>query len=240
MRFVILLVLAGLIAPAAFAQDEPLRVAVVTGGHGYQKDEFRTLFRSMDGIRCRFVEQEEDYSEFLENVNRRPYDVLVLYNMGQDISEKRKENFMKMLDKGVGLVVLHHAIANFNDWPEYWNIIGARYYLKPIDEPDKKHLRSQYKHDVDFRVKIEDKDHPVTKGIEDFDIKDETYKLYDVWPDNHVLLTTDAPTSEKVIGWTRKYKNSNVCFIQLGHDSQAYFNPAYRKLVLQAIQWSAE
>lgn len=240
MRLMILLALAGLIGPAAFAQNEPLRVAVVTGGHGYEKEDFLTLFRSMGGIRFRLIDPEEDYSQFLENIDEWPYDVLVLYNMAQDISEKRKQNLMKLLDKGVGLVVLHHAIANFNEWPEYWNIIGARYYLKPIDEPGNKHLRSQYKHGVDFHVKIADKEHPVTKGVDDFDITDETYKLYDVWPDNHVLLTTDAPTSEKIIGWTRKYKNSNVFFMQLGHDSEAYYNPSYRKLVLQAIKWAAK
>lgn len=239
MRLVLGLAIVCCLMGAAWSQDE-LRVAVISGGHDFEKEEFLTLFRSIAGIKFRLIEQIEDDSAFLENVDDFKYDVIVLYNMGQQISEARKANFVKLLERGVGLVVLHHAIANFNDWPEYWNIIGARYYLKPIEEAGKEHARSEYQHDVNFRVKIEDKEHPVTKGIEDFDIKDETYKLYDVAADNHVLLTTDAPTSERAIGWTRTYKNSNVCFIQLGHGSDAYFNKAYRQLVSQAIRWSVK
>lgn len=240
MRVLTITAVALLLAGMAFAQTEDLRVAVISGGHDFEKEEFLTLFRSISGIKFRLVEQIEDDSAFLENIDDWKYDVVVLYNMGQNISDKRKENFVKLLEKGVGLVVLHHAIADFNQWPEYWNIIGAHYYLEEVKEAGKEHPRSQYQHDVDFRVKIEDKEHPVTKGIEDFDIKDETYKLYDVAPDNHILFTTDAPTSQKEIGWTKTYKNSNVCFIQLGHGSDAYFNPAYRKLVSQAIRWAAK
>lgn len=241
MRIVTIVLAAAMtLGAAAHAQQQNTSVALITGGHSYEKDEFLTMFRSMHGISFRLLEQNEDDSAFLENIDNWRYDVIVLYNMGQNISEKRKQNFIKLLENGVGLVVLHHAIAAYNEWPEYWNIIGARYYLKEITEPGKEHPRSQYKHDVDFEVTVANKNHPVTQGIDDFEITDETYKLYDVCPQNHVLLTTDEPTSEKVIGWARKYKNARVCFIQLGHDQNAYFNPAYRRLVRQAIQWTAQ
>jgi len=240
MRLFALAAIALLLSAAAFAQTQDIRVAVISGGHDFEKEEFLTLFRSIAGIQFRLIEQTEDDSAFLENIDGFKYDVIVLYNMGQNISDKRKENFIKLLDKGVGLVVLHHAIADFNEWPEYWNIIGAHYYLKEVKDPGIEHPRSQYQHDVEFRVKIQDKEHPVTKGIEGFDIKDETYKLYDVAPDNHILLTTDTPSSQKEIGWTKTYKNSNVCFIQLGHGADAYFNPSYRRLVSQAIRWAAK
>ena len=240
MRLIAIAPIALLFAATAVAQTENIRVAVISGGHDFEKEEFLTLFRSIAGIQFRLIEQTDDDSEFLENIDDFKYGVIVLYNMGQNISDKRKENFLKLLDNGVGLVVLHHAIADFNEWPEYWNIIGAHYYLKEINDPGKEHPRSQYQHGVDFRVKIEDKEHPVTNGIEDFDIKDETYKLYDVATDNHILITADTPTSQKNIGWTRTYKNSNVCFIQLGHGADAFFNPSYRRLVSQAIRWAAK
>ncbi|MCX5770707.1 MAG: ThuA domain-containing protein [Candidatus Hydrogenedentes bacterium] len=238
MRLIALAAIGLFLTAAAFAQSEDIRVAVISGGHDFEKEEFLTLFRSIAGIQFRLLEQTDDDSAFLENIDDFKYDVIVLYNMGQNISDKRKENLITLLDKGIGLVVLHHAIADFNKWPEFSNIIGAHYYLEDVKQPGKEHPRSQYQHDVNFHVKIQDKEHPVSKGIEDFDIKDETYKLYDVAPDNHILLTTDTPTSEKQIGWAKTYKNSNVCFIQLGHGADAYFNPAYRRLVSQAIRWA--
>ena len=38
---------------------------------------------------------------------------------------------------------------------------------------------------------------------------------------------------------SNRYGKSRVAFVQLGHDHFAYENPSYRKLVAQAIQWTA-
>jgi type 1 glutamine amidotransferase len=52
-------------------------------------------------------------------------------------------------------------------------------------------------------------------------------------------LTTDHPTSGKVIAWAHRYKNSPVVYIQLGHGPEAYNNPNYRTLVARSIHWVA-
>jgi type 1 glutamine amidotransferase len=54
-----------------------------------------------------------------------------------------------------------------------------------------------------------------------------------------VLLTTDHPTSDRTIGWVRRFRKAKVCTIQLGHDSKAYANSNYRQLVERAILWTA-
>jgi len=58
-----------------------------------------------------------------------------------------------------------------------------------------------------------------------------------VLPDMHPLLRTSHPLSSKTIAWWHPYGKSRIVFIQLGHDHWAYENPAYRKLVKQAIVW---
>jgi type 1 glutamine amidotransferase len=93
---------------------------------------------------------------------------------------------------------------------------------------------------VDMKVQIADRNHPITKGLGDFTINDETYKLLWHAPDNHVLLTTDETTSDKDLAWTREYGRGKVCTIALGHDGLAYGNPNFKKLVAQAIQWAAQ
>ncbi len=81
-----------------------------------------------------FVEAaQKDHSELFENIGNWDYDVIVLYNMTQTISEKRQKNFKALLEKGVGLVALHHAEGAFNTWEDYRKIIGVRYPLKPQD-----------------------------------------------------------------------------------------------------------
>lgn len=155
--------------------------------------------------------------------------------MTQRISEARRANFLRLLDQGVGLVVLHHAVAAFSEWPEFANIIGAKYYLE--DMPN--HTKSVYKHDVDFTVHVADDQHPVTRGLKDFAVHDETYNNYEVFPDNHLLLTTNEPSSANAVAWVRRYSNANICFIQLGHGPNGFTDPNYQRLVAQAATWAA-
>ncbi|MFH1719361.1 MAG: family 16 glycoside hydrolase, partial [Planctomycetota bacterium] len=197
--------------------NEKLKVVVVTGGHGFEHDPFFKIFDEIKEIS--YVEAfQKDHSELFEDISGWDYDVVVFYNMGQEISPKRQKNFLKLLDKGVGVVALHHTMCAYQGWPEYKNIIGTKYYQKDTTEDGVLHKQGSYQHDLDVVVHVTDRKHPITQGIGDFQIHDETYK--GCWFDagNHVLLTTDHATSDRTIGWTRQYGNSKVCTIQLGHD----------------------
>jgi type 1 glutamine amidotransferase len=217
---------------------EKIKVVVLTGGHGFKKEPFFTLFDGYDDIEYVKAPQK-DYSEIFEDVSGWDYDVMVLFNMTQEISPKRRANFLKLLDQGVGVVALHHSIAAFQSWPEYRKIIGGKYYLKDTLENGVTHKKSAYKHDVKFALQVKDKEHPITRGLSDFTVHDETYKYSEFEPDNHVLLTTDEPSSDEPICWVRTYGKANVCYIQAGHGVSIYADKNYRRLVAQAIRWSA-
>jgi len=218
--------------------DRKTRVVVVTAGHGFDREPFFAMFDSLDNIE--YVEaKQQDESEIFEDISGWDYDVIVLYNMTQRISPKRRGNFIKLLEQGVGLVALHHSIAAFQDWPEYRKIIGARYYLSARVEDGVRHEASTYKHGVDMAVRVEDRTNPVTQCMSDFAIHDETYKNCVFEPDNHVLLSTEEPTSDRSVCWVRRYGKARVCYIQLGHGPGAYRNSNYRRLVSQAISWCA-
>lgn len=220
------------------AKADKIKVVVVTGGHDFEHDPFLALFKGYDDIECVEAAQK-DHSELFEDITGWDYDVIVLYNMTQNISPKRQENFVKLLNKGVGLVAMHHAVGAFQKWPEYRRIIGAKFYLQDTTEDGVTHKQGQYKHGVDFTVHIADTKHPITRGLTNFAINDETYKQCWFADDNHVLLTTDEPTSDKTLASVRKYGKTHVCSMQLGHDSKAYANPAFRQLVAQSIRWCA-
>ena len=80
----------------------------------------------------------------------------------------------------------------------------------------------------------------VTERLKDFEILDETYKGYRLESDNQILLTTDEPLSQKEIGWTRSFQKSKVCYIQLGHDKNAFENHNYKQLIKQSINWAGK
>ena len=222
-----------------FAQKkkDPVRVLLVTGGHGFDREPFYTFINSLPG--CTVAEVKHPKAlEMFRPENRDLYDVALLYDMPASITEQEKNDFMDCLKTGKGMVVWHHAYCSYQEWPEYQNIIGGRYHEKPwTDDQDIVHPASVYRHDVQFRVKVTDKKHPVTKGIKDFDILDETYGKGVVNPGVHVLLATDEPSSTPSIAWTNRYGKSSIVTILLGHDNHAWTNPEFVRLLTQAILW---
>ncbi|HWI58530.1 MAG TPA: ThuA domain-containing protein, partial [Bacillota bacterium] len=185
----------GLAALSVFGAVQPqktgdkIRVLVVTGGHDFEKDPFFQVFKENPDITFQAVEHPKAHV-LLKADAAKQYDVLVLYDMHQEITDEAKADFVARLKEGKGLVVLHHAIASYQQWPEYAKIIGARYYLEPTKIDGVEKARSAYKHDVDFTIQVPGADHPVTRGVKPFKIHDETYRLFDVAKDCQPLLST--------------------------------------------------
>jgi uncharacterized protein len=225
-------------AEPAQQPDGKIRVLVLTGGHGFEKEPFFKLFKDNPDITYQAAEHPNAHA-LLSAEAAKQWDVLALYDMHQGISEAAKADFVARLKEGKGLVVLHHAIANYQDWPEYTTIIGAHYYLAATNINGVAKPRSAYKHGVDFKIHVADTSHPVTRGVKDFEIHDETYKWFDVAKECHPLLTTDEPESNKVVAWTKNYEGARVVYMQLGHDHFAYENPNYQQVLKQAIRWTA-
>lgn len=218
--------------------SKPIRVLIVTGGHDFEREPFFEMFKSFEGITFEEVQHPNAHARLTPEA-ARGYDVVVLYDMWQPISEESQAAFVKLLRNGKGLVALHHSLASYQLWDEYRNMIGGKWYTEKWKQNGVERSPSTFQHDVQFKVHIVDSKHPVTRGIQDFNIRDETYGNFEVLPKVKPLLTTDEPTSNRVIAWAHTYGRSRVVYIQLGHDHYAYENPSYRRLVLQAIRWVA-
>jgi type 1 glutamine amidotransferase len=221
------------------AEAGKTRILLVTGGHDYETNQFVKLFRDNPNLTVLTAAHPKAH-DWLKADAASQYDVLVFYDMWQDISEEAKANLVARLKEGKGLVALHHCLGSYQQWPEYALIIGGKYHLEKHVENGVEKPASTYKHDVDFKVQVADSGHPVTKGLKDFEIHDETYGRFEVRPEAHVLLTTDEPTSTRSIAWAKTYAAARVVYLQLGHDHVAYANPNYQRLVAQAIRWAAK
>ena len=245
--------LAAWMTPEAGAADkaatDKIRVLLVTGGHAFERPQFFKVFEDNKEITFEAVEHpnpkdknapaSDPFAAKVRPDAAKAYDVIVLYDMWQKISDETKADFVALLKGGKGLVVLHHAIANYQEWEEYPKISGARYYLKPTMVNGVEKPRSLWKHDVEMKVRIADPKHPVARGMKDFDIHDESYKGYDIRPEMKPLLTTDQPLNSPTLAWTHTYGKARVVYLQLGHDHFAYENPNFCQLVAQAIRWTA-
>lgn len=239
MKKVLLLLTIGLLSFGAYsAQSEPVHILLITGGHEFEEPQFYAMFDSFEGVTYDKAVQPAANEMFADGSVMK-YDAVVLYDMWKQITPEQKAGYLSFLNAGKGLLALHHNIAAYPDWPEYTGIIGGIYCEKPMERDGKQIPAATYLHDVDLKMTIADKSHPITEGVGDFEIHDETYKGLYVVPDAHVLVTTDHPTSSREIAWTVDRYLGRTAYIQMGHDHQAYENPNYRRLVSNAIHWVA-
>ena len=218
---------------------EKTRLLVISGGHDFQTNQFHQMYKDNPDVTFEAFTHPKAHAQLRPDAAKN-YDVIVLYDLWQNITDEAKADFVNFLKAGKGLVILHHAIANYQQWPEYWKIAGGRYYLNKTMVDGVEKPRSIWQHDVEVAIHIADTDHPVTRGVKDFTIHDETYGLFDMNPDSHALLTSDTSGSAKNLGWAKTYEGARVVYLQLGHDHLAWDNPNYKQLVSQAIRWVAK
>ncbi|WP_162341840.1 ThuA domain-containing protein [Cyclobacterium salsum] len=218
-----------------FSLSQDLSVLVLTGGHGFNRPAFFEMMDDLSGIRYTEMAHPEAREYFLER-HHGEFDVLVFYDMIQDISPEEKKGFEKLVKKGIGLVFLHHAIVSYQDWDFYRDILGGRYVENDGDPA----IQSNYKHEVDFKARIVNRRNNILNGVKDFDIYDEIYG--NVWISETInpLLSTEQPGSMPILAWTQQpYRHTRSVYIQPGHGPEVFFHPMYRKLLAQSIYWAS-
>jgi type 1 glutamine amidotransferase len=222
-----LLVMAGL----ALASDAtPPRVLVVTGGHEFEP-EFHGMF---EGGWCEVTRAGSNEEAFAVSLAGK-YDVVVLYDMNQELSDSGKANLKAWLGAGGGVVVLHHALVSYNGW-EWWRVevTGASY--REQESPGMP--ASTYKHDTEMKFSIL-KAHPVTAGLESWSMLDETYGGMWYGAGLDVLIESDSHQGPAPAVWLGPWGESRVVCIQPGHGREAFENEHYRRLLRQAVIWAA-
>ncbi|HSU66324.1 MAG TPA: ThuA domain-containing protein [Tepidisphaeraceae bacterium] len=219
--------------------QKPIRVLLTLGGHGFDRKPFFALWDSLPGIQyttCQLPVEADLLKPGLES----KYDVVVMYDMSKGFTAAQERNFKDLLKTGIGVVSLHHNLCSHADWEEFGKIIGGRYFQKPETIDGKEYPGSHYLHGQHFEVKLADREHPITKGLSNFELDDEAYSGFWVAPDSHVLLTVDHPKCDHNVAWTTHSGKSRVFYLMFGHGPSAWQNPVYPQLLARGIRWAAE
>lgn len=220
---------------SSHTEKKTAHVLFITGGHDYDSEQFEVLLSKLP-ITYDHVEHPNAH-KMLKSDPISKYDVVLLYDMPKEISEEARADFIAMLEKGKGLVVLHHAFCSYDIWPEYVKIAGGRYHHFPWKKDGVEQSPSTFKHNVEFNIKVEDPDHPITKGISDFSLIDEAYDNTEILPNIHPLLSTNTPGNGPFVCWTNNYGKSRVVTLTLGHDNQVWENPSFIEILSRSILW---
>jgi type 1 glutamine amidotransferase len=207
--------------------DSPVRGLVVTGGHSYDTD-FYTLFELDEFV---WSHSPTNHEAFKSDITS-DYDVLILYDLSRELGEKDRRNLRAFVESNKGLLVLHHALADYNSWEWWWReVVGAKYTLEGENA-------SSAKNGVELFIKVAG-EHPITRGIGPMHFVDETYKNLWIADEADVILRVEEETSDGPVAWISPYQNSRIVCVQLGHDRNAFLNPGFRKLIQRAIFWSS-
>lgn len=217
--------------------DGPIRVMVITGGHDFDRDAFFGMWNSMQGITWKETQHPSAFAIFKPE-NHTDIDVFVFYDSPTTISDEAKADLVQLVRSGKPVLFMHHALCSYSDWSEFPQIIGSQYVRKTYSDKGVTYPPSEYKHDVNQKIRVSGKRHAITRGVSDFEIIDETYGKMRIFPGNKVLLTSDSPIATPPVLWTRKYGKGQVVSFQLGHDGKAFANPAFRQLLLQSVEYA--
>src|SRR5690348_9468031 len=96
------------------------------------------------------------------------YDLVFLdfYNATMPtLSDAAKDNLVRFVSQGKGLALAHLSSASFKEWDEFHKMCG-RYWVMGKSGHGPRGL---------FKAHVVNKDHPLTRGLEDFEADDELY-----------------------------------------------------------------
>jgi putative membrane-bound dehydrogenase-like protein len=167
-----------------------------------------------------------DNTDHLNSAMLNQYDGLIVYaNIGK-ISSAQEKALIDYVENGGGFIPLHCASFCFLNSPKYIALVGAQF---------KRHGGGV------FRVQRTQPNHPIVKGLKDFESWDETYVHAKHNDKNRIVLQTRKEGSgNEPWTWIRTQGKGRVFYTAWGHDQRTWSNEGFHDLVERGIRWSVE
>jgi putative membrane-bound dehydrogenase-like protein len=152
------------------------------------------------------------------------YDTVMLYANHGNITDAQYQALDNFVGSGRGFVPVHCASACFGNSPKFIEMVGGRF---------KSHG------DGVFKATIVDRDHPVMKGVNEYETWDETY-VHDQLNEKGRKLLMERVEGEhrEPWAWVRQQGKGRVFYTASGHDERTWKNPDFQLKLRNAIVWS--
>ena len=179
-------------------------------------------------------------SSFLDSSAIDRYDLILLHFQNWQAKgpgASAREKLRRFVENGKGLALIHFACGAWHDeWPEFVNLAG-RVWIGPNYGP------GQRPHDPygPFRVEIIKPQHPIVRGMEDFDTQDELYTCLTGEHTIQVLAQAKSSIDGKYypMAFISNYGKGRSFQCVLGHDVKALSVPAVQELLRRGCAWAA-
>jgi hypothetical protein len=234
---------AALVSPSVFGRNilrevnPPLigkKVLFVWGGWmGHEPDKCRDIFVpwiKSEGAEVIVSDTLEAYTSYDLKTD---FDLIVqTWTMGT-ITGNQEKALLDAVKNGTGIAGWHGGLGDsFRNNTEYQFMVGGQWVAHPGGV-------------IDYRVNIVDHKDPVTKGLEDFNMRSEQYYMQ-VDPNVKVLATTtfNGKTADWIDGnvvpvaWKKLYGKGRVFYSSLGHVAADFNVQQALEMQKRGILWA--
>jgi hypothetical protein len=161
------------------------------------------------------------------------YDAAVLhfknYTERLPLGPPAREGLVRFAESGRGVVLVHFACGAFQEWEGFERVAGR------VWNPE---LRGHDPYGA-FTVRVGDAEHPVTRGLADFALKDELYTCLDGTAAITVLCAATSKVDQKEYPIAFTVDGMPKAFhCVLGHNLEALGAPGARALYRRAAAWA--
>jgi len=218
---------------SAAPPEKKLKAVLWVGGFAHDFDAFAKIVAETVPKHLPIEIEVVRDGSFLDRPGAERLDVILMNHCHKStkgvLSESQKEKLLKLVRGGTGVVAMHASYYSFLKWDEVRKLYGPRF-------------TKHGKVDVYVNVRLLDKDHPVTKGLTDFESHSELYQSTPLPDDCHLLAVAKEKGTEKEYPsvWTRNYGKGRVVTILIAHWPDAYRVEQFQKLIANSARWAAQ
>ena len=213
---------------------------IVWGGwDGHQPREVADIFARVLRDEGFSVEVRDTLDAFLQRETLMNLSLIVpVWTMGAITADQLK-NVCDAVAAGAGIAGCHGGMCDaFREATEWQFMTGGQWVAHPGNDG------------VRYRVNVRDRDHEITRGIDDFDVASEQYYMH-VDPAVNVLATTRFPTPgadgphtgngqfDMPVVWTKRYGKGRVFYDALGHQADVVASEPNLTIMRRGFLWAA-
>ena len=156
------------------------------------------------------------------------------------VEQVLRKSLLDYVSGGGGIVAYHFAIGANGHWPEFHEMLGAKFWGHPWNE--------------EVGVKVEEPTHPLVAAFDgkDFRLADEIYQFNTPYDRKRLRVLMSLDTAKTNMGvkwinrkdndfalaWVKPYGKGRVFYTSFGHRTELFWHPELLQFYLDAIQFA--
>ena len=219
----------------------PFRVLLFTRTTGFRHPSIPAGTAAIERLGRRHgfgVDVTEDATRFRRRVLARYAAVIFLSTTGDPLgAASKKHAFRRYIRRGGGFLGIHAAADSGYAWSWYGGLVGASFRSHPSGTPP-------------AVVRVEDPTAAATRGLPRAWARVDEWYSFQSNPRSrvHVLATVDETTydpgstamgADHPIAWCHRYRGGRSVYTAMGHTSESYADPRFRRHLLGSIRMAA-